>query len=162
MGKVERVYIRLYKRYAREEKREFEKTEEAEKTKEAEKTEEAEKESTEGYFWRAALIDFFGKNGVKSAHIFAFVCVDAGVGQRGIFVAFELIDCIVHEFSVEDTEGDEEVKVGQGQPCHLAEQFGFKLVNHIVKRVLTVVRQIHENRDSGGEFDEFFLYLFTH
>ena len=27
MGRVERVYIRLYKRYAREEKREFEKTE---------------------------------------------------------------------------------------------------------------------------------------
>ena len=32
MGRVERVYIRLYKRYAREEKREFEKIEEAEKT----------------------------------------------------------------------------------------------------------------------------------
>ena len=32
MGRVERVYIRLYKRYAREGKRKFEKTEEAEKT----------------------------------------------------------------------------------------------------------------------------------
>ena len=32
MGRAERVYIKLYKRYAREEKREFEKTEEAEKT----------------------------------------------------------------------------------------------------------------------------------
>ena len=32
MGRVERVYIRLYKRCAREEEREFEKTEGAEKT----------------------------------------------------------------------------------------------------------------------------------
>ena len=32
MGRAERVYIKLYKRYAREEQREFETTEEAEKT----------------------------------------------------------------------------------------------------------------------------------
>ena len=37
--------------------------------------------------------------------------IDAGVGEAGVFVAFEFVDGVVHECAVEYSEADEEFKI---------------------------------------------------
>ena len=55
---------------------------------------------------------------------------------------------------------DKQPEVLHRQAGDLLEESRFELGNHILQRPLSVVGQIHENRDARGELNELLLNLF--
>ena len=58
---------------------------------------------------------------VPSADDAFFMCVDARVAEAAVFVTFELIYRVVHQFAVEHVETHQQLKVADVQSCHFAE-----------------------------------------
>ena len=86
------------------------------------------------------------------------MALDARVTQRGILITPECEYGLIHLLGVEYLESNEKVKVLYSQTSDCLEQPRLDLGNNVLQGVLSEIGQIHERRNTGCEFDEFFLH----
>ena len=87
--------------------------------------------------------------------------VDASVFQGGVFVALEFVHGVVHQFAIEYAKAYEETEILEGEAGNFAEEFGLQLLDNVFQAVFAIVREIHKDRNTGGELDKFLLDLFA-
>ena len=58
---------------------------------------------------------------VPTPTLFTFVQVYAGIAETGVFIPLELVNGIVHKGIVENTKGNEQIKIFYRQPRHTLE-----------------------------------------
>lgn len=81
---------------------------------------------------------------ISAATLFTFVQVHTDIAETSVFIPLELVNGIVHKGIVENTKGNEQIKVFYCQPSHTLEQFRLQLGNDILQALLTVTSKIHE------------------
>ena len=89
------------------------------------------------------------------------MAVHSRIGEGGILVAAELVDGVVHEGVVEDPKRHQELEVLDREPRHLLEELWLQLRDNVLERLLAVVGEVHEDRDTRRELDKLLLYLFA-
>ena len=89
------------------------------------------------------------------------MAVDAGIAETGILIALEFIHRVVHKRFIEYAERHEKLKISGIQTGDLFEIIRLQIGDNVDHGLLTVVGEIHEDRDTGSELDELFLDLFA-
>ncbi len=87
------------------------------------------------------------------------MALDAGIGERSIFVATEREYRLVHLLGVEYLESHKQMEVFNSKPGDREKEFGLEFGDDVLKRVLAEIREVHESGDACGKFDEFLLNL---
>ena len=100
-------------------------------------------------------------NSIPAATILAFMPVNAGIAQTGIFVSFKLINSIVHQRIIEHTERYQQLKIFDIQTRYFLKKPRFQLCDNILKAVFTIICQIHKHRNTSSKLDQLFLYFFA-
>ena len=71
---------------------------------------------------------------IPQTDAFAFMLVNASVGETRVLIALEVQHRHIHQRVVEEAQGDEQLEVLQGQARHPLEEVGLQLLNHFSER----------------------------
>ena len=83
--------------------------------------------------------------------------VNASVFKRRILITLELVNGIIHQFTVKHPKAYKQAEVFESQACNLTEELWLQLLYDILQTVFTIVCQIHKHRNARGKFYQFLL-----
>ena len=87
--------------------------------------------------------------------------VNAGIAQAGIFVSLELVNGIIHQRIIEHAKRYQQLEIFDIQTCYFFEKSRLQLCDDILQASFSIIGQIHENGNTGGELNQLLLNLFA-